>query len=399
MHDFSYKVLTDRDILKNISFLDRAWEQEKTFFLLPSLTDVPDEWINAAMQSLPEKLQVGHFALLTSGSTGHPKIFIGSRSRAKALARVLHQCQDSESVVSTILGLPLSYCYGFVNQYVWSVVMGRKLKISGGFKDAIMFKRLIDEAENGMLCLVGPQVVMFEQNFPNQSFPGITRLHFAGGTFPQQSIPIVRRIFPNAKIFNNYGCTEAMPRLTLRSLEDSDDGSNIGFPLPGIEIKTDEYGHILFRSPFRAVAYFDFDGFKMIDNDQWTATGDLGHKLENGCWCITGRSDEVYKRYGEKITLPRLLNTVQQVWSNQAAFFREKDRSGEEGHVLVIAPSPKVTQVRSVLQAFRKNHPRTHWPLRLESIPIMPMLTNGKIDVVRLKQITTKKTIHWEQRI
>jgi len=137
---------------------------------------------------------------------------------------------------------------------------------------------------------------------------------------------------------------------------------------------------------------------KIIGEDEFVESGDLGHALDQGYWWISGRTNEVFKRYGEKIALQRLLETVYSAWSSEAAFYKETDPAGEEGHVLVISPTPSGEQVRSILQAFRKNHPRTHWPLRIESTDVLPLLENGKIDLAGLNELK-ERILHWRQRI
>ena len=44
-------------------------------------------------------------------------------------------------------------------------------------------------------------------------------------------------LFPNARVFNNYGCAEAMPRLTVRPVKEGEEGVGIGNPLPGVELE------------------------------------------------------------------------------------------------------------------------------------------------------------------
>ena len=391
-------ILKESDVLNDISLLDQAWQNPETFILLPDQIDKSVKWISNALNSLPEELRTQHFALLTSGSTGEAKIVIGARARTENLARILDSKQDSQAVKAAVLCLPLSYSYAFVNQYVWSRVMGKELITSKGLKEPDLLKHLLMNAQDAMICLIGAQIPLLIHNFGDPTFPGIIRVHFAGGQFPQQWIDKIKSMFPSARIYNNYGCVEAMPRLTLRPLEDSDDGANIGCPLPGIEMKTDGDGSILFKSPYRAVAFYDANGLKMVSDEDWTASGDLGEEIGNGYWRILGRSNEVFKRYGEKISLSRLLTTVSAVWPNHAAMFRKADPSGEDGYVLVLSPSPEQDDVRKILLAFRKNHPRTHWPLQVEGVESMPLLKNGKIDTLALNNLQSK-TVHWKQRI
>ncbi|MGK2857238.1 MAG: AMP-binding protein [Thermoanaerobaculia bacterium] len=391
-------ILTEHEATADLSKLEQAWSQPETFAFQADRSAVADSWVETSIESLPAELRTGHFVLLTSGSTGEPRLVVGARDRAEQLARVLHSAQESESVRQTILTLPLTYCYAFVNQWLWAFVMRRGLVPTRGFGRPDELKRALLDAREAMLCLVGAQLNLFAMHYTGISFPGITRLHFAGGPFPQNEMSFVRRMFPSAMIFNNYGCAEAMPRLTLRKLDESDDGANIGRPLPRVEMKTGERDEILFRSPYRAVAHLDSEGMRRIRDEEWIPSGDLGHEVEGGYWKLTGRASEVFKRYGEKIALPQLVETVKRAWQGQAAFYREKDAMGEDGHVLVLAPAPDESQLTTVLHAFREHHPRVHWPLRVESVASMPLLPNGKIDVNALATLPAKTT-HWRQRI
>jgi hypothetical protein len=96
--------------------------------------------------------------------------------------------------------------------------------------------------------------------------------------------------------------------------------------------------------------------------------------------------------------LPQLLTTVKSAWHDDTAAYREVDPTGESGWVLVLSPEPDEKQLREVLMAFRKHHTRTHWPLRIESLALLPLLPNGKPDILGLKNVENKQ-LHWRQRI
>jgi long-chain acyl-CoA synthetase len=249
-----------------------------------------------------------------------------------------------------------------------------------------------------MLCLVGGQVPLLLRYFGSSTFPGVIRLHFAGGRFPQEHLGALRKVFPEAVIFNNYGCAEAMPRLALRRAEAAEQAQNVGWTLPGVEMTTDADGRLLFRSPFGAVALGDDAGFSNVDATTWVPTGDLGAQAADGHWEIHGRHGDVFKRYGEKISVAAVLSTVRANWGGQAEAYREQDRSGEAGYVIVVAPRPAEDETQAVLRELGLKHPRAHWPLRLESLAALPLLPNGKIDRGSLASQTKAET-HWRQRI
>ena len=378
--------------------LHEAWSDPKTFAFIPQKTAVSAQWVEAGLATIPAGLQTGHFALLTSGSTGLPKLVIGARARSEALARVLHDAQRSAEVEETLVVLPLSYCYAFVNQWLWARTFGRRLVPTPGFAQPDELLKNLRQAKNAMLCLVGAQVALLERFFAGERFSGVVRLHFAGGRFPEERLDSLRQLFPSALIFNNYGCAEAMPRLTLRQALEKSTANDIGRPLAGIELRAAPESHELsFRSPYGAVGFVDQNqNFHAITDGEWVATGDLASVERDGSLRLLGRAGEVFKRHGEKIALPVLLGTVGQNWPGQAAFYRQKDAAGEDGCVLVLAPHPTEPQLRRVLKGFRDNHPRAHWPLRIESVEVLPVLSSGKPDTGSLAKLADKQ-LKWKQ--
>lgn len=390
-------VVRESDVHTNMGVLDERWNDLRTFALVPANLALTGEWLEKALGLLPAELQTDHFLLLTSGSTGQPKLIVANRKRAENLVRVIHQVQESDPVRETIGSLPLSYSYSFINQWLWSRTMRRRLITTEGFTRPDGLKAALDHATDAMICMVGVQVPLLRSLFGTHSFPGIIRLHFAGGRFPQEQIPVLRQIFPNAKIFNNYGCAEAMPRLTIRHAEDAGVAANIGRPLPGVELKTGEEDQLLFRSPYRAVGFIEDSGYRPIADDEWVETGDLGREADDGMWILLGRKSEVFKRFGEKISLPAIQAAVQRVWHEEVAFYRETDSMGENGHILVIAPHPTKDQLKAILMEMRRDFNRPHWPLRVESMERLPRLSNNKVDALALKD-RKEVTVQWSQR-
>lgn len=381
----------------NLNFLRDLWSGAGTFALVPDHLPAGQHWLCESLALISPYYRTGHFILMTSGSTGQPKLVVAKKSRAEKLVEIIHAAQNNEPVREAIVCLPLSYSYAFVNQWVWAHHMRRRLILTEGFTRPDQLRQILESAQDAMICLVGAQVPLLLSLFGSQQFPGIIRLNFAGGRFPQEQLPNLRQIFPRAQVFTNYGCAEAMPRLTIRRAEDSDLAANIGPSLPGVELRSGEENQLEFRSPFRAVAFIEGNVFRAVADDEWLATGDLARPAEDGSWVLLGRQSEVFKRFGEKISLPLLQSAVERVWTGELAFYREHDSLGESGHVMVVAPHPPTIQLRSILMALRHGFTRPHWPLRVESMEQLPRLPNNKIDTRALAQ-RNQVTIQWSQR-
>lgn len=395
------KVFTEAEV-RSAARLTAEWQSPESFVLVPDKLPDIDSFLPAYIAQIPPELHRGHFGLLTSGSTGQPKLILGNKQRTEALARVIHEHQRGEQVETAILLLPIAYSFAFVNQVVWSVVMQRKLVITGGLTRPDEMIAALSEHPNSMLCMVSAQIPLLVSMIGDRTFPNVIRLHFAGGRFPQSDLPGLRQLFPNAAIFNNYGCAEAMPRLTIRPAEECDEPAVVGRPLPGIEMRagvaTSGDGQpIEFRSIYRAIGIVEASGYRPIADDDWIPSGDLGEQLPDGRWRLLGRSNEVFKRFGEKISLPVLLRQVRQVWPHEAAFYTETDKYSEMAHVLVIAPHPSEDDIKALLQHLRKSYGRPHWPVRIESLPALPLSANNKIDVVALAANGEKK-VQWTLR-
>lgn len=392
------KIIYEHEAKADTVSLDEYWSGSRTFIFIPDKSGVSSVWLDHVIELVPAELSVDCFGLLTSGSTGEPKLVLGNKTRSENLVSLLHKCQDSEPVSETVCILPLTYSYAFINQWLWSRVFKRNLLLTHGFSEPDHLKMTLSQARNAMLCMVGAHVPLLRQYFSETVFPGIIRLHFAGGRFPQEQLEFLHERFPNARIYNNYGCAEAVPRLTLRRAEEASRAAHIGFPLPGIEITSDSEKRLLFRSPYGAVAYINDTGFHNVSPMDWIPSGDLGEPLDDGGWLLLGRANEVFKRYGEKISLPQLLTTVKNYWSGEAVFYTEVDQSGEQGCILVLSPQPDEQEVRRILMGFRDNHTRPHWPLRIESLEQIPLLSSGKTDT-RSLALAQGKRVLWRQRI
>ncbi len=76
----SPRVLAPEQLVGDDSLLDRAWSERPTFAIAPTRAK---ETAAAWLAQLPAALRDDHFAVLSSGSTGRPRLVVGARTRAE----------------------------------------------------------------------------------------------------------------------------------------------------------------------------------------------------------------------------------------------------------------------------------------------------------------------------
>jgi long-chain acyl-CoA synthetase len=391
-----FQVLSEAEVQKNPALLSDAWSSGSSFILLPTPTPVTKEWLSEALALIPAEFSQGHFGILTSGSTGTPKLVIGSKSRTALLAREIHTRQELDPVETAIVTLPLSYSYSLVNQWVWAHLHERRIVHTRGLADPAALLATLEQTTSSMLCMVGSMLPVLRRYIAaDRTFPNVIRLNFAGGPFPQTELDWLQQTFPNARIFHNYGCTEALPRLTIRRADESLDAMELGAPVCGAEFKVDEDGMLLFRSPYSASLILDVEKATRIDAADWVPTGDQAELLPNGRVRLLGRKSEVFKRHGEKISLSSLGESIQGIWNKGLAFYTETAADGETGHVLVLAPDADQAAARGILLHLRQQYRRPFWPIRIENAETIPLSGNGKPDLAALKK--QPRTLLWKQ--
>ncbi|MEM8731940.1 MAG: AMP-binding protein, partial [Pseudomonadota bacterium] len=363
-------ILTDQTTPDFLDRLDRAWQPgTESFALLPAQFDLGPDWVARALDHLPAELRRDHVLLTTSGSTGAPQLLVASRARAEAMADAIAQRQDVTRSHTAIVTLPLSYCFSFVNQWVLARRLGIKVVLAG-FSDPVDLARVWSDTDRGMLCLVAAQVPLLAAMGQAQ-FPKIETVAFAGSPFPWGQAAVLAQRFPEARFFDNYGCAEAMPRLTVREVTaevfagEVPRPGRLGPPLPGITLGTSKDAELMFQSPYAALGAATPDGYEAFSTDAWIGTGDSASCDAAGQWWLGGRLAEVFKRHGEKVSLLRLRATIEGVWTNPFALRPARDRSGEPGVQLLLAGEADRAQARQVLQRIRAAHPRAHWPLQI----------------------------------
>lgn len=253
--------------------------------------------------------------LYTSGSTGKPRAVVQTFHNIDANARSIVQYLGLTSADRAMLVLPLSYCYG-------RSVLHTHLRAGGSvfLDDRFMYPRLVLETLGAEGCtgFAGVpttfEIIRRHVDLSSLRWPRLRYVTQAGGAMALDTIRWVRRSFHPARLFVMYGQTEATSRLSYLPPERAvDKEGSIGIAIPGVELKVvddeglelapGETGHLVARGDCVTPGYLDEpEETAAILRDGWLWTGDLAYRDPDGFFFHAGRSREVLKIAGHRVS-------------------------------------------------------------------------------------------------
>jgi len=334
------------------------------------------------------------FVASTSGSTGDPKFFAANYSNIKASVSSIHQAQQLDHVKSTGVWLPLYYSFALINQLFWSVLYKKTLVLLPGMRQPADSFAKMRETKTEMICWVNSQARVIKQlGFSAEdALPDVKQVNFGGAPFPMQYVDYLKILFPNAELVNNYGCTEALSRMSMCRVKDGDqDITWVGKPIRCVKMRIQEgteTGKLEFSGESRTPGEMQNDG-SILPYDEWVGTGDTG-KIVNGEIYVHGRYDQIFNAGGERLSLMEIENVLLKIPTvENALVWTFTPHEGEEAPLAVIhgATLPSAEELDSHLRNYLS--PRA-WPTKIYIADEWPLTDRGKTDRVRIKEKTEK---------
>ncbi|RGN65642.1 D-alanine--poly(phosphoribitol) ligase subunit 1 [Streptococcus anginosus] len=253
-------------------------------------------------------------------------------------------------------------------------------------------------------------MAMLSEDFNAEKMPGITHFYFDGEELTVKTAQKLRDRFPNARIINAYGPTEATVALSAVAITDDmltnmkrlpigytkADSPTFVIDEDGNKLPNGEQGEIIISGPAvskgymnnpekTAEAFFEFEGLPAYH------TGDVGTMTDEGLLLYGGRMDFQIKFNGFRIELEDVsqnLNKSQYVDSAVAVPRYNKDHKVQNLLAYVILKDGVKEQfereiditkaIKEDLQDIMMSYMMPSKFLYRDSLPLTP---NGKIDI------------------
>lgn len=275
----------------------------------------------------------------TSGTEGKPKAIVLTYSNlADAAERIIGQ-MDLTSEVREYVGVPVNYSFGMGRIRAISAVGGQSYLPPRGF-DPLELSEMLRSGQVNSLSAV-PTLLRILLNRPaviGEAGKQLRWLEIGSQYMSGAEKRAVRELFPNARIVQHYGLTEASRSTFLRISDVPDEAlESVGKAVGATEVGISPAGRIRIRGPH--VARWRLDGDHLVDlgdPDGWFETSDLGH-FQDGNLYYDGRADDLINTGGVKIN-PDLLE------------LRIAERLGLSGR-LVVAKVPDDLRGEGILVA------------------------------------------------
>jgi acyl-coenzyme A synthetase/AMP-(fatty) acid ligase/acyl carrier protein len=244
----------------------------------------------------------------TSGTEGRPKgIVLTHANLADATNRIIEQMQMTAEIREYV-GVPATFSFGLGRYRAVSAVGGQAYMPPRGF-DPAEFGRMLAAGQINALSVVPTllRVLLAAPSVIGNAGKLLRWMEIGSQHMTPDEKQAVREMFPNARIVQHYGLTEAS-RSTFLTFDDMTAAhlASVGQPVGKTEVAVGPDDRILIRGPHVAKSRIDGDGLHdLLDADGWLHTNDLGH-LVDGFVYFDGRADDVINCGGIKIAPDQL---------------------------------------------------------------------------------------------
>jgi long-chain acyl-CoA synthetase len=365
-------------------------------------------WTQEGLQELPEAREFdARVALLlfTSGSSGAPKGVLLSRAGLRANINAILDYLPIGAHPRTALVLPLTYSYALVGQALTTLQAGGTLLLLGGLSyPEEQLAAMVRLQASGLSSVPASLRLLARAVAEGAGAPALGYLASAGAPLDARTVAAIKSAFPRAQLWNQYGLTEASPRVAALSSDDEAFARGAaGRPLRGIEVwaATDgeerlpagESGEIVLRGSSIMLGYLDDPEAtaRAIDASGALHTSDLGFVDSNGCLFITGRNGGVVKCAGERVGLDEVAAALRACHGVIEACVVALPDEALGARLIGFVES--ATELRTIRAELRALLPPAKRPARLYAMDQLPRLPSGKIDRKALERRAGSKEI------
>jgi long-chain acyl-CoA synthetase len=344
--------------------------------------------------------------IYTSGSTGFPKGVMMTHQSMVFTSWSLIQYLRLTKEERIMLVLPLAFDYGLYQLFM-AVTAGGTLIIEHSFVFPTTVYKQIEKWKPTVFPGV-PTIfaMMIESNKKTGiAFSGIQKITNTAAALTPEMIPDLKKVFPDALIFKMYGLTECKRVCYLEPELIDEKTASVGKAIPGTEVfllDTDGNevsgngpGILHVRGPHVMAGYWKNEKLTedmlrpgRIPGERILCTHDLFRMDEEGFLYFLGRTDDIIKTRGEKVSPLEIENVICKTEGvrEAAVIGYPHEIMGEGIAAYVTTYNNTKPDIKTIQNECAKKLEIFMIPQQVIFIDEMPKSPNGKIDKKELKQ-------------
>lgn len=335
----------------------------------------------------------------TSGSTGGPKGVVLSHRNliagAESVAGYLRHTAD-DTVLSV---LPLSFDAGF-SQLTTAFVAGAHVVLANYLVPREVVRLCARHSVTALTCVPPLWLQLTALDWPAEATGSLRYFANTGGKMPKTALDRLRELFPQAAPYLMYGLTEAFRSTYLDPAEVDRRPDSIGRAIPNAEVLVvrpdgtgcdpGEHGELVHRGALVSLGYWNdpertAQRFRpapgtcsAVRPELAVWSGDTAYRDEDGFLYFVGRTDEMIKSSGYRISPAEIEEAAYATGlvGEAVALGVADDRLGA-GVVLVVDGPCDTAQLG---EALARSLPRYMLPQRTLVLGALPRSVNGKFD-------------------
>ncbi len=338
--------------------------------------------------------------IYTSGTTGEPKGVTLSHGNLSANTDSILAYLNLDASDSILNVLPFYYSYGNSVLHTHISIGARIVLENSMLYPHKIIERIAEENVTGFSGVPSTfSLLLGRVKLENYDLSSIKYITQAGGPMPPAITDKLVTTLPDAKIFIMYGQTEASARLTYLPHDKLEEKrGSIGIPVAGVDIvildkqgkavDIGETGEICAKGPNIMLGYWkNREKTDAVLIDSWLHTGDLAHFDEDGYIYIDGRSSDMIKTGGNRISPKEVEEVIQEISGVQeVAVIGIEDKLLGESIKAYVVPIPGSELNPKSLQLYcRKNLAQYKIPKSIEFVDALPKTSSGKVQRYMLR--------------
>src|SRR6185295_195773 len=333
--------------------------------------------------------------LYTSGSSGRPKgVVLTHEGHLWAVRMRLRGAPYDHHRL--LIAAPLFHMNG-LGTLKFALAAGATVVLLPQFET----RRYIEAIERfgcTWLTAVPPMLaMMFRESalLGSTNVSSVTAIRMGSAPVSERLRAQIKDAFPNARVLNVYGTTEAGPVVF-----GPDPGGRpkpdaaLGWPQPGVELKLVE-GELWQRTPAVMLGYLNDPErtAAVLTPDGWYKSGDVFRRDESGCYWFVGRTDDMFVSGGENI-FPSEVELVLARHPDvaQACVVPVPDEIKGTKPVAFVVPRTGAHPDEEAIKRFvLANAPAYQHPRRVFFVAELPLAGTNKVDRKALERIAIEQ--------